>query len=722
MVDTSEKILLRVEFDQSEAIKKVAALQVDINALTAANKELAKSTGTATKEYQENARLIKNLSDEQRALNRNIDASIAAFSAEEGSIQQLKKNLSLATEEYNKMSRAQRNSAQGKELQASIRATTDELKELEGAIGDNRRNVGNYGDALKELTGHIQVNGFNLNSVSEGFKIVKDATGAAGIQMQSFNGILKLSIIGVIITLVAGLAAAFMRFKPVADKVEQVFSGINAAVGAVVESLINVGNGLIKIIQGNFSEGIAEIRGAFDGLGDSIKTAYNAGVEFAKLQQDIDDINRQTLITNSKLNKEIDQLLLKSRNRTLSEKQRLALLDQASKKESQALANSLNLANKELELAQKRFDEAERTKQMTDEIEDARVNAIVKINELESQSLNLQEKITNRRDQLVKEFEDNRIKAEEELNKARIESEQQALEVDKIIAEEKLKLIRQQAEEAKAATEKKIQYLLNESISTAEINKIIATSDEERYLAERQLIEANYQVKLDALSKINAADSEYKRLEVERLQMLAVLDRMRTEQALEQISIMTGALNQLNQNSFQNAEFGKSLAIAQSTINTYEGATKAFAQGGVLGFLTGSAIIAAGLANVQRIANTDIPSMGGAAAGGGSFMTKGPTMLLVGDNPGGVERIDVTPISGKGQTTINPNGNLVAMAGGGSLVTGFGGFAERKSTIDDPTDYDKLAKSLEKINIYTKITEIEKVAKKRSNIASVSEL
>lgn len=58
-----------------------------------------------------------------------------------------------------------------------------------------------------------------------------------------------------------------------------------------------------------------------------------------------------------------------------------------------------------------------------------------------------------------------------------------------------------------------------------------------------------------------------------------------------------------------------------------------------------------------------------AAAGGGTFLTNGPTSFTVGDNPGGVEMVQVTPISGLGQTTINGRG--LAMAGGGTaLVNG----------------------------------------------------
>jgi hypothetical protein len=57
------------------------------------------------------------------------------------------------------------------------------------------------------------------------------------------------------------------------------------------------------------------------------------------------------------------------------------------------------------------------------------------------------------------------------------------------------------------------------------------------------------------------------------------------------------------------------------------------------------------------------------AAGGGSFITHGPTSFTVGDNPGGMELVQVTPLSGIGQTTVN--GRNLAMAGGGSaLVAG----------------------------------------------------
>lgn len=58
-------------------------------------------------------------------------------------------------------------------------------------------------------------------------------------------------------------------------------------------------------------------------------------------------------------------------------------------------------------------------------------------------------------------------------------------------------------------------------------------------------------------------------------------------------------------------------------------------------------------------------------AGGGSFITRGPTSLTVGDNPGGIEMVNVIPLSGVGTSTHN--GRAVKMAGGGSLIAGGGG-------------------------------------------------
>tara|TARA_R110000765_G_scaffold213260_1_gene318321 strand:+ start:453 stop:2021 length:1569 start_codon:yes stop_codon:yes gene_type:complete len=61
----------------------------------------------------------------------------------------------------------------------------------------------------------------------------------------------------------------------------------------------------------------------------------------------------------------------------------------------------------------------------------------------------------------------------------------------------------------------------------------------------------------------------------------------------------------------------KALAVASAVIDTYVGANKAFAQGGVVGYVTAAGVIAAGLANVRTILATDTGGSGGSGGSGG---------------------------------------------------------------------------------------------------------
>jgi hypothetical protein len=69
-----------------------------------------------------------------------------------------------------------------------------------------------------------------------------------------------------------------------------------------------------------------------------------------------------------------------------------------------------------------------------------------------------------------------------------------------------------------------------------------------------------------------------------------------------------------NRKYFEIAKIG---SIAQATINTYEGATKALSQGGIWGYALAAAVIAAGLAQVAKIQSTQYGSSGS----GGSIGT-----------------------------------------------------------------------------------------------------
>tara|TARA_R110002110_G_scaffold8890_1_gene44369 strand:+ start:19 stop:2268 length:2250 start_codon:yes stop_codon:yes gene_type:complete len=90
------------------------------------------------------------------------------------------------------------------------------------------------------------------------------------------------------------------------------------------------------------------------------------------------------------------------------------------------------------------------------------------------------------------------------------------------------------------------------------------------------------------------------------------------EAKIKSFGRLAGALGSLVGSTGKNTKEQARLAQAAAIIDTYAGANKAFKQGGVLGFVTGAAIIAQGLANVVQI-NTQLSKMGGSGGGAPQF-------------------------------------------------------------------------------------------------------
>lgn len=139
----------------------------------------------------------------------------------------------------------------------------------------------------------------------------------------------------------------------------------------------------------------------------------------------------------------------------------------------------------------------------------------------------------------------------------------------------------------------------------AEINNMMAIDEikEENRLKEK---EANEK----AAAKIKEDTEKSIELAGQKLQALAGL--------FGGVSELITALGGKNRKA---AIAAKALAIGEAIINTSVGVTKAFAQGGVLGFVTGAGIVAAGAASVAKIASTKLgvggPVQGATHANGG---------------------------------------------------------------------------------------------------------
>ncbi|TGE07707.1 coiled-coil domain-containing protein [Hymenobacter fodinae] len=166
MADQTEKVLFEIRLGaeqlkaESDAVrKKQAELATAIAATRTEQKLLVQDFKTGTKSEEEYGVAAQALSErlraqtkEQAAATKQLESLTKVGNEAEGSINQLRAELALTTASYNALSKEEReNSEAGKALQLRTRAISDELKELESAVGDNRRNVGNYSGSLQQL-------------------------------------------------------------------------------------------------------------------------------------------------------------------------------------------------------------------------------------------------------------------------------------------------------------------------------------------------------------------------------------------------------------------------------------------------------------------------------------------------------------------------------------------------------------------------------------------
>lgn len=139
--------------ENTQEIQKYVA---ELDKLKKELEKVKKARQSTTKARKKASELSKKeliaLEEEREALRKRKQEAKAIAkirNAEKGSIEELRARLTLVTLAWGKLSDEEReNGERGKRLVASKKAITEELKKLEKQTGDNRRNVGNYSEAI----------------------------------------------------------------------------------------------------------------------------------------------------------------------------------------------------------------------------------------------------------------------------------------------------------------------------------------------------------------------------------------------------------------------------------------------------------------------------------------------------------------------------------------------------------------------------------------------
>ena len=140
-------IRYKEKIDQLKAsIKDLQQQEKDKTITTNEMKVQTEAINATIKEYQYNV----------RALQKEIQNNVRTENEQEGSLKQLRAQLSNATKKYDEMAKAEREGAKGQALQKHINDITQELKLAEEQTQRYYRNVGNYYNSMLDLAEDLQ--------------------------------------------------------------------------------------------------------------------------------------------------------------------------------------------------------------------------------------------------------------------------------------------------------------------------------------------------------------------------------------------------------------------------------------------------------------------------------------------------------------------------------------------------------------------------------------
>lgn len=496
----------------------------------------------------------------------------------------------------------------------------------------------------------------SLQTVGVGLKGIQEGAKAAGKSMFSLNNIFKANLaVKAFNKILEILQQTFLSNQKVVDAFatattalklvfNDLFVFIESNIGTVVsffkdifenpvenlkslgkaikDNLIERFNSALEVI-GYLSEAIVKVfKGDFKGAFDSVK---DAGKEYVDVLTGVDD-------TVDKVVETTKEVIEATTDYTKS------IIDQA--KEITELNNLNKIARAENAGIIEDYDrQAEIQRQLRDDTR-LTVQERIAANEELARILKEQQELMEANAQIAVDS----AKAELELDEDNVDLKVALIEAENELAAVKARVTGLTSEQLtnQAALEKELIDLKTSEaqgiqevasitkLANAELidNEVIRLEKlKEIEAAERKEIEKTLQTRIDSF-KVGTQERVDAQNELNKFQAESDANEKKREKEIAdaKVAAVSGALGAIAGLVGQNSKFGKAIAITQAIIDTYAGANKALAQGGLFGFIGAASVIAAGLANVKNITASKEPSPPSFAKGGGAIATPTPAI------------------------------------------------------------------------------------------------
>ena len=461
------------------------------------------------------------LKEAQRERTATLKAQVKAEKEAEGSVAQLRAKLSLATLEWAKLSKEEReNTKAGQDLVKSKKQLTEELKKLEAATGDHRRNVGNYTEALKGIPGPI---GAVVNSA---------------ISMGKELWALAMNPVAITITAIVG--ALYLLYEA--------FTFTDTGSNKMKAMMTNLSDGFdkLKFKLGSMLTGEGSFQGVIDALGQ-MTTGFNSSATAAQVYinvlDDVEDRETAYISKSAENRNKIAKLEFIASDPSELKARRIQALDDAIKLQEEE-------AKKAVEFAQKKYDAEVFRIATTLNIKGDEIKRIVSLDDV--QQMNEAKKNKAIRD-LMEFDKGERLKLLEELNKGVIDADTKQYEETKANNKKKEKLLmdldkieedrRKKAEEKRRKEEEaKLKQIADEEKRKADLKAFYNKSIQDQVFAleTEQMDLENKQGELSFQQKIDFENRKYAWMIQKADPIYDELERLRVEHEKRLKEIMGG--------------------------------------------------------------------------------------------------------------------------------------------------------------------------------------
>jgi hypothetical protein len=737
-----KEIIVSITVPDEQVKKATKSIQENVEAIEKLKTEqeiLAKTVGKTDSQYIKNAATLKQLTTEVRQNERTLIAAEKAQRSNGDSMVALREQLSAATSSYILLSEAERKTAKGKELEKKIKSTSDELKKLEKNLGDNRRNVGNYSEALGAA--------------------VKAQGGAASSALGLFRTF-QANPFMLIATVIATLISKVSQMQGVMDAVNKVMVPLNMMFSRFVGILQDVIDNIIEVFSSweklkeaftNFSW--AKVAQGVEDFADKMAEAAKDGERMLNVMDALKAMTLNYEKQIGELNKRYDEQIQKSKNVLATEQERKAAAAEAIKIDKQRVGLQLAILNQEIAAAQIKSDQSKDNKE--EEIELQRL--INKRTELLNESAKRQGEIGLQQAQLEKQLQGERnqrakaAKSEEE--RIAREKEQQERERTKVAQQEaqrrlEASIAQAQADSQFAINQLKQQYLdgtilkedyenqLNELTKAALITREAILDQFDLTEQEKKLVGAEfesalrtkiYEQQISQRQAILDFDIAATEKEIENAKKVADA-KAAEEKRVAQIKMQAAqaALGNILSALDEESAAAKAVASFQAILNTYQSVTNALANVPFpLGQIVAGVNLAAGLVQVRKINSTPPPEFATGVIGlegpGTATSDSIEARLSRGESVITAKATSAfAPVLAEMEKAVGnrPNFNYRSgrFAGG---VIGSNGIAANFANLSDSRAQ---AATMDSRPIVVRVTDIDKVNSRRARAARVTEI